>query len=101
MNKTWMFVLLAIVVVVAIFFVTGGFKQAAVTGVSKCADSDGGIEYNVYGEVTYRNSLYKDSCVMVNSVKEYYCKLYTGTYYPTYVMHKCPNGCEDGVCKPS
>jgi len=67
-----------------------------------CFDSDGGKNYDQYGEVTIKYSYrgrqtsqtFKDRC-QKNQILEYYCKKNNLAL----AIHKCPNGCENGACK--
>jgi hypothetical protein len=69
-----------------------------------CSDSDGGKNYDVYGEVTLKYSYrgrqtsrtFKDRCHK-NQIFEYYCKNNNSAL----AVYKCPNGCENGACKKS
>ncbi|MBU3907300.1 MAG: hypothetical protein KKA64_03545 [Nanoarchaeota archaeon] len=68
----------------------------------KCSDSDGGKNYDVYGEITlkysYRNrqntQTFKDRCNK-NQLLEYYCK----NNNLALAVYKCLDGCENGACK--
>jgi hypothetical protein len=67
-----------------------------------CSDSDGGKNYDVYGEVTLKYSYrgrqtsqpFKDRC-QKNQIFEYYCNKNNLAL----AVYKCPKGCENGACK--
>ena len=80
---------------------------------SKCAETDGGINYYVKGNVLdiVHNANYWDSCIVPNNpdnvlgggwtpvsqgdyVVEYYC----GENNYQYTAYKCSDGCSDGAC---
>jgi hypothetical protein len=63
-------------------------------GSTTCIDSDGGLNYNVLGTVTYKSKTYKDSCITTMDVKEYYCS----SKGAVYVIQFCQYGCVAGVC---
>ncbi|MDP4039488.1 MAG: hypothetical protein Q8P57_02825 [Candidatus Pacearchaeota archaeon] len=75
---------------------------------SVCEDTDGGINYEVKGTVTDRNSnnaVYTDFCITSGTsgdvvlqggvVREHYC----GEHNYNYEFYNCPNGCVDGACQ--
>ncbi|MFH1642230.1 MAG: hypothetical protein ABIC04_04990, partial [Nanoarchaeota archaeon] len=65
-----------------------------------CTDSDGGINYNTKGKITYGviGGKQYDSWDICSGSKvgEKYCKG-SGTYYGM-EYYECPNGCNDGAC---
>lgn len=65
----------------------------------RCSDSDGGLDFNVKGTVTYkswfRERTYEDKCRW-GKVIEYYCE----NDRKRYTRYNCAAGCEEGVCEP-
>lgn len=64
----------------------------------ECEDSDGGLNYNVLGEV-YLDKKKQDSCLSATTLREYYCKYGKSSTTISSVDYKCPNGCSNGACK--
>ncbi len=66
-----------------------------------CTDTDGGKNYTVKGNTNMTNSTgkfsYVDSCSNTQSLNEYYCDVNNIAKRESYT---CPNGCENGACKP-
>ncbi|MEI6849859.1 MAG: hypothetical protein WCK29_02370, partial [archaeon] len=79
-----------------------------------CIDSDGGLNYNVKGNVTFGSCTYgynsggcggssiSDSCLGNTSanpgyLRETYC---TANNSATFIDYQCPNGCALGACLP-
>lgn len=66
---------------------------------NNCTDSDGGLNYNVLGNVTMCNRLscrtYTDSCSgnSKNIIERYCSKTNMATK-----VYKCPAGCKNGAC---
>jgi len=72
---------------------------------SKCADSDGGKDYSVRGEVTTQFGSVTDFCADANLLAEFGCKegkkLVSGSKTSTkiaVIYKKCTNGCSNGAC---
>lgn len=64
-----------------------------------CSDSDGGKDYDEYGEVTYGSNTYKDVCIDLDKLREYYCS--SGVVKS--VVYDCTDsmsysGCWEGQC---
>lgn len=64
-----------------------------------CSDTDGGKDYDEYGEVSYSSHTYEDYCVNLDDLKEYYCS--AGEM--KYVTYDCVgsggfSGCWEGEC---
>lgn len=58
-----------------------------------CADTDNGIFYEIYGEVSgIFNGV--DQCLDEISLREYYCTNGTGTS----IVYECPSLCKNGAC---
>jgi len=74
--------------------------QCETTLTSACTDSDGGTNYNVKGTTTGmagNNVMTTDTDYCSgNNLVEWFC---SGTYR-TNTNYTCPNGCENGACKP-
>ncbi len=90
------YLMLTMLVVVAVGVVYLFFAQPYSTGraVSNiCTDSDGGLNYYVYGVVNAKGIVYRDSCAG-NSVYEKYCYL----NYARSRTYTCPSGCTGGAC---
>ena len=71
-----------------------------------CMDTDGGINYPVYGTCSsfVNGSLqyFNDACTTNTMLKEYYCP--SGMLPCNFTTYTCPNGCSNGTCntcKPS
>ena len=66
--------------------------------IAYCNDTDGGVNYNVYGIISgQQNGMpYTINDVCLNSVQltEQYCE----GNYPSYQNYTCPNGCSNGAC---
>lgn len=82
----------------------GCSNGACVSSVSNatCTDSDGGLNYGVFGSVnqTYmsKNFYNQDVCVDGFNIKEFYCDP-SGNYNDIdYDLEPCPNGCKNGAC---
>jgi hypothetical protein len=64
----------------------------------ECKDSDGGLNYDVKGTVTWltTSGTYSSLSEQCEGSKlyEYYCN---GTL-PAQIIYTCPNGCKDGAC---
>lgn len=66
-----------------------------------CFDSDGGINYEIYGYVNYIskkiiNKKFEDKCLESSKIKEFYCK----KNKVSSLTHSCENGCYEGRCIP-
>ncbi|MBI2559207.1 hypothetical protein HYW20_07845 [Candidatus Woesearchaeota archaeon] len=63
-----------------------------------CTDSDGGLNYYVKGFMKegLNDAGQWDSCNDTNQLVEYYCEQNQGAK----TLYNCPNGCQDGACKP-
>src|SRR3989344_2303953 len=63
-----------------------------------CTDSDGGLNYNLKGNVVYNNLTYYDYCTSGSNLAERYCS--SGTVQTAY--YNCPDWvygmCYDGAC---
>ncbi len=77
-------------------------EEVKPVGDKRCMDSDGGKNYAVKGNISGVNTLgikyeKEDICVTGNNgyLNEYFC---SDTGKPQTDVHKCPNGCKDGVC---
>lgn len=77
-------------------------------GPTKCSESDGGVNYNVKGKITYfydvpTDQFYgwhttEDSCSSDNTLTEFSCDYYKPTeLFPSRTV-VCTNGCKDGAC---
>ncbi len=71
------------------------------TSTATCTDSDGGKNYNVQGEVVFKNGPNEgynatDSCLVENgpAMTEQYCENNIGKTENV----TCPNGCKNGTC---
>ncbi len=93
---------IAAIVVLATFFFVGLPNFNKVTGVQvkeqTCTDSDGGINFEIFGIVTYNEREYPDTCIDDETLREYYC--YHGLIgsYPRSISHICNTYCQDGAC---
>ena len=84
--------------------ITNPVEAAPNRGASSCSDSDGGIEYDIAGEVTLESDLngsilrthFVDSC-SGNIVTEYYCR---GKNVKN-KQHNCSEYCNNGRCEYS
>ena len=79
---------------VSLFDIISG--RAAIN--TTCIDSDGGINYNITGNVSVRGmkNVYKDACSGTSGrLIERYCK----SNKVATKVYKCPNGCSNGACK--
>ncbi len=102
MKNVWIWVIGVIALVLVIGFVgniTGNvslFQWLTNVFGSSCSDSDGGINYDVFGTVTASRKSYPDSCLSNTALKEGYCSKnkYAAQNY------NCPYGCLNGVCQP-
>jgi hypothetical protein len=84
-----------------------GCQDGACIGVDSnetvCIDSDGGINYDVAGQIEgnigsgYPNEVqvYLDYCLNPTSIIERYC---TSDYTDFTIQHNCENGCYEGAC---
>lgn len=66
---------------------------------NKCADSDGGKNYFVYGELSGTDNwgntiIQSDSCASEIAVVEKFCESYSYSYEYYY----CPKSCQNGAC---
>ncbi len=77
----------------------GASAKDAQLSPGECSDSDGGLNYNIRGEV-YLDKKKVDSCLSTTMLKEYYCKDGKSSTVISSVDYKCPNGCVNGACKP-
>jgi len=83
-----------------------GFVVFGNTGVNSCFDSDGGLNYGVYGRVGGEKHALKtgsffeeDTCLNEILLLEYYCA--PSSKINSYMFskeHVCKNMCEDGRC---
>ncbi len=72
----------------------GACKKSKQTNL-ECVDTDNGIDFYNYGEVSFRNKVYKDHCILdTNWLKEYYC--YSNRKRAR--LYKCPYKCYQGEC---
>jgi hypothetical protein len=68
-----------------------------------CIDSDGGLNYYIYGIVSLKDSLTQQASSMIdycgdsNYLMEAYCPP-TGIGVVKNEKHFCPNGCKEGAC---
>jgi len=65
-----------------------------VSAISACTDSDGGLNYNVKGTVTYGSTVNTDTCSASGYLFEQHCL--NGN--PVQATYWCPKGCQDGAC---
>jgi hypothetical protein len=67
--------------------------------VESCVDSDGGLNYDVKGNLSGSVSIYglvfDDYCSNSENLTEFYCSDDPGVFSQEY---RCPNGCANGVC---
>ncbi len=98
MNKKSLIIILIILGLIAVgiyFFynITGNAIKPY------CIDSDRGLNYSVFGNVTQysfgRVLSYNDSCLNNKTLAERYCNRWQTSYF----RYNCPNGCENGRCK--
>ncbi len=64
-----------------------------------CTDSDGGLNYYAFGNITSGNlassvGIREDTCVGGGSLREMFCLNNNGTPQ----LYQCPNGCSNGAC---
>ncbi len=61
-----------------------------------CTDSDGGLNYFIYGTTTDSLGTVSDGCSTLNDnvLTEYYCSENSKSH----VNYICPNGCSNGAC---
>lgn len=101
MDKRYWIIGAVIVLVIVVLGITlssskniSGKGSLASGGVfSKCSDSDGGLSYNVYGEVSSGSKKYQDAC-SGNILSEKYCK----NNRPSSKDYNCPIVCYNGAC---
>lgn len=97
-NKNNIFIITALIVGIGISYVAINqvYSTGEVVASRTCVDSDGGLNYEEEGLVTYRGSRYTDSCTG-NTLIERYCKENS----PTSLRFKCKDGCYSGKCGDS
>jgi hypothetical protein len=63
-----------------------------------CTDTDGGLKYDTFGEVTTQNGTFPDLCVTAVTLEEQFCDGQTRVVQ----THACGNGfaCDGGRCVP-
>lgn len=103
--KTMFGVVLGLVVVLGMALVANGdllegrlslrSKPLPAYDENKCYDTDGGINYDVSGNIIGKKDS-KDFC-NGNVLKEFYCNLLGKG---TKLSYTCPHGCKNGACKP-
>lgn len=95
LNKNNILVIIALIIGVGISYVAINqvYSTGEVTASRTCVDSDGGLDYDESGLVTYRGNRYSDSC-SGNTLIERYCK----SNSPASLRFKCANGCYNGEC---
>jgi hypothetical protein len=79
-------------------------KVAGEVSISKCSDTDGGMDYFVRGVVTVKKGhmifSYADYCQKIgkkrHNLVEFYC---TSDGKAKSVKYECPGGCSEGMCK--
>jgi len=98
-KKYWVFGIV-MVLVIAVFGISLASSKkdsfgdfASSSPFSKCSDSDGGLNYNIYGEVTKGTSVYMDACSEI-TLSEKYCK----GNNPSSKNYNCPLACYNGAC---
>ena len=112
-SKSFTFLIVVFVVILCMIFLASitissktsshigpNIIKPSMTGMvvgSSCEDSDGGINYYTYGQVTYRNKVYKDSCSSYTLIEQY-CKGSGTKSSRSYVTYVCPDGCSGGAC---
>ena len=108
MKKEIIIIGLVVIALLVIGSITiTGYATSLVSMTNKCSDSDGGIDYNTKGEVTYdyrgQEVVKADECFSKGSLwrkpNEDYLREYScGDKRVLATGHKCENGCLDGVC---
>jgi hypothetical protein len=71
--------------------------------ISKCTDSDGGMNYYVKGDIRNIDGGGSDFCYNLTVLTELYCNLSSPNSSPRYVSsidYTCPKGCLNGACIP-
>ena len=67
-----------------------------------CSDSDGGLDYYNYGELTYEDGGSRDVCCsdcdVSGTLYERFCNNGLPKEMPDTQPYVCPNGCSDGAC---
>lgn len=76
------------------FAINQMYSTGEITRAAACTDSDGGLNYNVYGYVTLHTQVFKDKCTG-NTLTEYYCR--DGKYKES-KPYTCPGKCLNGQC---
>lgn len=96
MKRAWF---LGLAVIVLSFIIIGCIKSTG-KGIlpayneQNCADSDGGVEKDLLGTVSFMNEKKQDKCISRNMLLEYYCsrnKVRNTTMF-------CKSGCKKGSC---
>jgi len=100
-SQAWiLFAVLTVLVVILLYAYNESISGAVVvSNTQKCYDSDGGINYYAYGEVGYKNTVYKDYC-SGPVLNEQYCRkpTYGSSGIVATKKYTCPNDCINGVC---
>jgi len=89
------FAVAAVIVAVAVLAFSGCAEATSGRGWAKrfaCADTDGGINFDAAGTVTWRNHTFTDRCLNNRTLKEYFC--IGGMFWHTF--RRCD--CADGAC---
>jgi len=75
----------------------GACLQSTNISNATCTDSDGGINYYVFGTATDNTKSYSDYCSSQNGLNEAFCDPVYGANIAS--AYNCPYGCSNGACK--
>ncbi len=74
-------------------------QPTSTTATGTCTDSDGGLNYNVKGNLNFNNlEFYSDFCNNNGQLNETYCV--NNAAYSS-LLYNCPYGCSNGACLPA